>query len=100
MKAGRLVLHEDGDIGQISDRTSSSWAGMSGAVCIRQRRSHRVVLADADATHPERCELWALLAHTFADDLSFLYWICWDGDEGGWSGPKQSDKEASIIRGY
>ena len=59
-----------------------------------------VVLADADATHPERCELWALLAHTFADDLSFLYWICWDGDKGGWSGPKQSDKEASIIRGY
>ncbi len=81
MKAGRLVIHLHESIGKIP--TGSSWAGMSGVDLFAEDALIGVVLVDADVAQPERLELWALPAHTFADDPPFLHWICWNGGEGG-----------------
>jgi len=92
VKAGRFVIHVSGSIGQISAGAGSSWAGMSGAALFAVDLDVLIgmVLVDADAAHPERLELWALPAHTFADDPSFLHWIRWDGGEGRWIRSKET----------
>ena len=63
---------------------------MSGVDLFAEDALIGVVLVDADVAQPERLELWALPAHTFADDPPFLHWICWNGGEGGWNRSKET----------
>ena len=94
VKTGRLRHPREWKHRQTPPGTGSSWAGMSGAAlfAVAEDVLIGIVLVDADAEHPERLELWALPAHTFADDPSFLHWIRWDGGEERWSRSKQSER--------
>ncbi|HXT83896.1 MAG TPA: hypothetical protein VN704_06135 [Verrucomicrobiae bacterium] len=92
MKSGQLVIHLHENIGNPPPGASSSWAGMSGAALFAEDALIGVVLVDADPTHTERLELWALPANTFADNPSFIHWIRWDGGERKWNHSKQSER--------
>jgi HEAT repeat protein len=84
LKAGRYVISVGETIGRVPTGATSSWAGMSGAAVFAEDVLVGLLLVDADPTHPERLELWALPARTFADHPSFLRWIHWGGGDGTW----------------
>ncbi len=88
-----------GSIGKNPLGVGSSWAGMSGAALFADDFLIGVVLVDAESAHPERLELWALPADTFADDPSFLHWIRWDRGEGRWSRSKETpSSERDLLK--
>lgn len=89
IKAGHFAIHVSGSIGRVPSGAGSSWAGMSGAALFAEDLLIGVVLVDADATHSERLEVWALPARTFADEPNFVRWMRWDGGESAWTRSKE-----------
>jgi Trypsin-like peptidase domain len=97
VKAQRLVIQVGGSIGELPAGAGSSWAGMSGAALFSEEFLIGVVLVDADVSHPDRLELWALPASAFANDPAFLNWIRWDGGERSWEFSRESPSTAKAL---
>jgi hypothetical protein len=98
VKSGRFVIHINESIGRVPANASSSWEGISGAALFAGDVLVGLILVDADAAHPERLELWALPAKTFADDPVFVSWTCWDGGEGSWERSKELASSEIALR--
>ena len=98
-KAGHMVIHGLGTIGQPLAGATSAWAGMSGAAVFADGLLIGVLRCDADPSDPRRMELWAEPARTFADDVDFVGWLCADGGRGAWTRSPVSPQQRIRLRG-
>ncbi|MYX04229.1 MULTISPECIES: HEAT repeat domain-containing protein [unclassified Streptomyces] len=85
VKRDQWVIQVDGTIGGHTPDPTSAWAGMSGAALFAEDQFIGIVTADAAPRHPERMELWAVPARTFAEDPGLTEWVRWSTKTPTWT---------------